>query len=328
VPAGLDAQFIDVLGLRTRHLVRGTGPPVLVLHGWGASIEAVHPIVTGLSPVTTVHALDLPGFGQSEQPPSPWGVEDYQTFVAAYLDTLSIERPSIVGHSNGGRIAIRMASTEPARASRLVLVDSAGIRPKRTLRWYRRVAMAKVGKHSARFFGAPGERLRSLLVARAASADYAAAGAMRPTLVKLVNADLRPFMPRIVVPTLLVWGSLDTDTPLSAAREMERLIPDAGLVVLEGAGHYSYLDQPARFARIVSHFIAPPDGSGTGAPRGGLRGGPADAGGSGVAYDTPPPSRAREVPPREAPPREVPPAQDDTPGGSPPGSLDPEEGSP
>ena len=75
---------------------------------------------------------------------------------------------------------------------------------------------------------------------------------MRPTLVKLVNADLRPFMPRVEVPTLLVWGSEDTDTLPATGREMERLIPDAGLVVLEGAGHYSYLDQPARFARIVS----------------------------------------------------------------------------
>ncbi len=259
--SGLSTQLASVLGLRTRWLVLGSGPPVLVLHGWGANIEAVYPIVTGLSSVATVYALDLPGFGETELPPTPWGVEDYQAFVAAFMDSLAIERAAIVGHSNGGRIAIRMASTEPQRVSRLVLVDSAGIRPKRTLRWYRRVGMAKVGKYAARFLGAPGERLRSLLVGRAASADYAAAGPLRPTLVKLVNADLRSFMPGIAVPTLLVWGSQDADTPLSAAREMERLIPDAGLVVLDGAGHYSYLDQPARFARIVSHFLAPPAAS-------------------------------------------------------------------
>ncbi len=267
-PSGLATQSTTVLGLRTRYLVRGSGPPVLVLHGWGASIEAVHPIVTGLSPVATVHALDLPGFGQSEAPPEPWGVEDYQRFVAAFMDAFAIERPAIVSHSNGGRIAIRLACTEPQRVSRLVLVDSAGIRPRRTLRWYRRVGMAKVGKYAARFLGPPGRRLRELLVGRAGSADYLAAGAMRPTLVKLVNADLRPYMPGVEAPTLLVWGSLDTDTPLSAAREMERLIPDAGLVVLEGAGHYSYLDQPARFARIVSHFVAPPAPGGESAPEG------------------------------------------------------------
>jgi pimeloyl-ACP methyl ester carboxylesterase len=259
--SGLATQFTIVLGLRTRYLVRGSGPPVLVLHGWGANIEAVYPIVTGLAPLATVFALDLPGFGQSEPPPEPWGVGEYQAFVAAFMDALQIESPTIVGHSNGGRIAIRMAATEPARASRLVLVDCAGIRPKRTLRWYRRVGMAKLGKYAARFLGAPGERLRAALVGRVGSADYLAAGPMQPTLVKLVNADLRSFMPGIKVPTLLVWGSEDSDTPLSAGQEMERLIPDAGLVVLDGAGHYSYLDQPARFARIVSHFIAPPESS-------------------------------------------------------------------
>jgi pimeloyl-ACP methyl ester carboxylesterase len=261
VSTGLDAQLLDVGGLRVRYLQRGSGPDVLVLHGWGASIEAVYPIVTGLCPGATVYALDLPGFGESEQPPQAWGVEEYQTFVAAFMDELAIRRPTIVAHSNGGRIAIRMAATEPARVSRLVLVDSAGIRPKRTLRWYRRVGMAKLGKYAARFLGAPGERLRARLVGRAASADYLAAGAMRPTLVKLVNADLRPFMPHVEAPTLLVWGSEDTDTPPAAGREMERLIPDAGLVVLEGAGHYSYLDQPARFARIVSHFLISPEPS-------------------------------------------------------------------
>lgn len=258
--SGPDAQFIDVCGLRTRYLIRGSGPAaVLVLHGWGASIEAVYPIVAGLAPVASVCALDLPGFGQSEPPPRPWGVEDYQEFLAAFMDALQIERATIVGHSNGGRIAIRMAATEPRRAARLVLVDSAGIRPRRTLRWYRRVGMAKLGKYAARWGGALGERLRARIVGRVASTDYAAAGEMRPTLVRLVNSDLREYLPRILVPVLLVWGADDTDTPVADARTMERLIPDAGLVVLDGAGHYSYLDQPARFVRIVAHFVAPPE---------------------------------------------------------------------
>jgi pimeloyl-ACP methyl ester carboxylesterase len=259
VPATLATETIDIDGLRTRQLVRGEGSQsVLVLHGWGASIEAVQSIVTGLAPLARVYALDLPGFGESDPPPQPWGVQEYQEFVASYMDRAGVGRATIVAHSNGGRIAIRMAATEPRRVRRLVLVDAAGIRPKRTLRWYRRVAMAKLGKHAARLLGRPGERLRDALVSRAASADYAAAGALRPTLVRLVNSDLREQMPRIAAPTLLIWGSEDADTPLAMAREMERLIPDAGLVVLEGAGHFSYADQPARFARIVGHFVAGP----------------------------------------------------------------------
>lgn len=272
MPAALDTELTEILGLRTRHIARGDGSrAVLVLHGWGASIEAAYPIVAGLAPVARVYALDLPGFGESAPPPEPWGVEQYQAFVAAYMDAVGVGRATIVAHSNGGRIAIRMAATEPSRVAKLVLVDAAGIRPKRTFRWYRRVAMAKVGKHAAHYLGRPGARLRDALVSRAASADYAAAGELRPTLVKLVNADLRPFMPRIAAPTLLVWGANDTDTPVAMAQAMERLIPDAGLVVLEGAGHYSYLDRPARFARIVSHFIAPPVGSDRPANAGGVQ---------------------------------------------------------
>jgi len=257
VPPPLPTETIDLQSLRVRRLVRGAGPPVLVLHGWGASIEAVYPIVAALARVACVHALDLPGFGGSDPPPRPWGVEDYQSFVAAYMDRAEIERASVLGHSNGGRIAIRLAATEPRRVQKLVLVDAAGIRPPRTLRWYRRVALAKVGKYAARWFGGAGERLRAALVGRVASADYAAAGELRATLVRLVNADLRPFLPRVKAPTLLIWGADDEDTPVWMAREMERSIPDAGLVVFEGAGHYSYLDQQARFARIVTHFLAP-----------------------------------------------------------------------
>jgi pimeloyl-ACP methyl ester carboxylesterase len=255
----LDTQTIDVAGLRIRHLVQGSGPPVLVLPGWAAPIEAVFPIVAGLAPVATVHTLDLPGIGQSDAPPEqPWGVEDYQAFVASFMDTLGIDQAAIVAHSNGGRIAIRMAATEPQRVKRLILVDSAGIRPKRTLRYYRRVAVAKVAKHAARLLGAPGERLRERLVSKVASTDYLSAGEMRPTLVRLVNTDLREHLPHIGCPTLLIWGADDADTPPSDGRLMERLIPDAGLVVFEQAGHYSYLDQRARFATVARHFLAPP----------------------------------------------------------------------
>jgi pimeloyl-ACP methyl ester carboxylesterase len=267
-----DTSILDVSGLRTRHLVRGSGPPVLVLHGWGACIEAVAPIVSALEPLARVHALDLPGFGESALPPMPWGVEEYQEFVAAFMDALRLERASIVAHSNGGRIAIRMAASEPQRIDKLVLVDSAGIRPRRTLRWYRRVALAKIGKHAARLLGTPGEWLRERLVSKAASADYLAAGAMRPTLVRLVNADLRPQLPQISASTLLIWGAEDTETPPSDGQLMERLIPDAGLVVLEGAGHYSYLDQQARFGAIVRHFLAAKPAEGAPSRSGGVMG--------------------------------------------------------
>jgi pimeloyl-ACP methyl ester carboxylesterase len=104
--------------------------------------------------------------------------------------------------------------------------------------------------------GAPGRALGSRLVGRTASSDYAAsAETMRPTFVRLVNDDLTGLLPEIRASTLLIWGDQDADTPLSDGETMERLIPDAGLVVFEGAGHFSYADQPQRFARVAGHFL-------------------------------------------------------------------------
>jgi pimeloyl-ACP methyl ester carboxylesterase len=251
-------QFVDIKGIRTRWRRTGNGPPVLVLHGWGAKIEAVDPIIRGLASQLTVTAVDLPGFGETALPPAPWGVSDYADWTRAMMDELGLERPSIVGHSNGGRIAIHLASHHPERVDKLILVDSAGIRPKRGLRYYRRVAMAKTAKHAARFLGPAGRALRKRVFARTASSDYANAGPLRPTFVKLVNEDLTPLLGQIRASTLLIWGDQDDSTPLSDGQTMERLIPDAGLVVLKGAGHFSYLDQPQRFGRVAAHFLAAP----------------------------------------------------------------------
>jgi pimeloyl-ACP methyl ester carboxylesterase len=230
---------------------------VLVLHGGGGRIETVDPIIRSLSAYLTVTAPDLPGFGETGLPPAPWGVSDYSDWTRALMDVLGLERPSIVGHSNGGRITIHLASHHPERVDKLILVDSAGIKPRRGLRYYRRVTMAKTAKHAARFLGSPGRRLQQRVFARAASSDYANAGPLRPTFVKLVNEDLTPLLSQIQASTLLIWGETDGDTPVTDGQTMERLIPDAGLVVLKGAGHYSYLDQPQRFGRVAAHFLTP-----------------------------------------------------------------------
>ena len=88
------------------------------------------------------------------------------------------------------------------------------------------------------------------------SADYAAASPMmRQVMVKVVNEDLEPYLPNIKAPTLLVWGVNDTATPLSDGEKMEKLIPDAGLVKLENAGHYSFLEQQFTFNRVMCSFM-------------------------------------------------------------------------
>lgn len=235
----------------------GTGQPLLLLHGWGATKELMLPIAERLTGYHVI-APDLPGFGATDPPPNAWGVDEYSRWVIALLDRLGVPSAHVVGHSNGGRIAIALAASRPERVVKLVLTDSAGIRPNHGLRYQWRVRTFKLLRAAAEspLVPAPLRRAAGRRAARRGSADYrAASGALRATMVRLVNADLRPELSRLQAPTLLIWGDRDQETPPADARTMERLIPDAGLVLIEGAGHFAYAEQPDRFCRIVDVFL-------------------------------------------------------------------------
>jgi pimeloyl-ACP methyl ester carboxylesterase len=259
--AGTSAPFsTEVDGIRVRVVRRGSAKhgadlPIVVLHGWAAHLEAIEPIVSPLAEETEVVALDMPGSGESADPPEAWDSEDYARFVASLLEQAGISRCHVIGHSFGGRVAICLATQKPDLISRLVLCDSAGLRPKRGLEYRLRVALAKLGRLLG-LFGPPGRRLQARIRGRVASSDYLnASTAMRDTFRRVIAEDLADHLPRISIPTLLVWGSADEDTPLWMGERMEELLPDGALVVLDGAGHYSYADEPARFAQMSRHFL-------------------------------------------------------------------------
>jgi pimeloyl-ACP methyl ester carboxylesterase len=247
------------LDVRVRHErppAPSDAPPVLVLHGWGASIDAVGSIVDGLAGRFEVCAIDLPGFGESAEPPEPWDVAAYARFVLGACDELELERFSLVGHSFGARIGIVIAATEPDRIARVVLTGAAGLKPRRKPSYYAKVAVAKAGRVVGAVGGAPGRRLQDRMRQRVASSDWlAATEAMRGTFRAVIAEDLAPYLPSIRASTLLIWGDGDADTPLWMGQRMESSIPDAGLVVLEG-GHYVYAERAAEFNRIAAHFLA------------------------------------------------------------------------
>lgn len=238
--------------------IRGSGRPLLLLHGWGVSSELFAPILDALQPGRRLIVPDLPGFGATPEPDAPWSVHEYADWCIALLDHLGVEHCDLIGHSNGGRIGIVIAAEHPGRVDRMVLAGSAGIRPRRTLRGAARVRTYKALRAIERS-GALPAGIRHTAGRRAdlrGSADYrAVSGTMRGTLVRIVNEDLRGMLPDLRIPVLLIWGDRDTETPIDDGRLMEQLIPDAGLVVFEGAGHYAYLEQPDRFCRIVEVFL-------------------------------------------------------------------------
>jgi pimeloyl-ACP methyl ester carboxylesterase len=251
------SEIRTVAGREARVFEAGTGPPVVVLHGWGGRIESMAPVLQCLMRDFRTLALDLPGFGESPLPEETWGTPAYAAFLSGAMRDLGAEKAALVGHSYGAKTSLYLAATDPAAVGKLVLMSSSGLRTPPSLKARGKRLVSRVARAAGRF-GSPGERLRSALYRRIASSDYRDAGPLRATLVKVVNEDLKGLLPQVRASTLLVWGSNDDSVPVSHARIMEKLIPDAGLVLFEGAGHFPYLDEKERFCRVLRNFLGAP----------------------------------------------------------------------
>ena len=249
-------QFIDIEDIKLCYEVQGEGEPVLILHGWGCSKDTVQSITEHISKTHRAYALDMPGFGETPPPNEVFGIEQYTQVVEKFCRKLNIENPILIGHSFGGRISILFSSRN--QTNKVMLVDAAGIVPKRTLKYHIKVRSYKIYKKLLPLFVGKQEAERRIEERRnrSGSADYRAAqGIMRTVFVKIVNEDLKYVMPKIKAPTLMIWGELDTATPLSDARTMEKLIKGSGVAVMKGCGHYSFLDNPRQFFAIVDAFL-------------------------------------------------------------------------
>ena len=250
-------MLLRINGLDTHFTEAGEGDPLLLLHGWGTSSESLAPLSRALSDSFRILAVDLPGFGWSQIPPVAWGTGEYAGHIERLMQETGMGGAAILGHSFGGRVAIRLAAMRPALVSRLVLVASAGVRPQRRVGYHARVAAHKLAR---RFFtlpgwGAAGRRVIARMTDRVGSRDYRAAGRMRPTLVRVVNEDLAPLLAAVQAPTLILWGDRDEEVPRGAMETMAKSIPQARLQVFEGAGHFPFLDMPEPFCKSVREFL-------------------------------------------------------------------------
>lgn len=249
-------MMLSIDGVNIHYDIKGEGEPILLLHGWGGCIGSFAPVADFLAQDHRVISLDFPGHGESDEPPVPWSVTEYTEMTRRFMEELNIAPAHIVAHSFGGRVAILLSSTWPELVKKMVLCDSAGILPKRTAKYYFKVYKHKLGKRLAKIKWLDQLLGLSERAKNAGSADYRAlSDSMKGTFVRVVNQDLAPRLPLIQAETLLVWGSEDTATPLSDGKRMEKDIPGAGLVVFEGAGHFSYLDEFGRFCAVLKVFF-------------------------------------------------------------------------
>jgi len=233
---------------------QGCGPAVLLLHGWGTDGTLFAPLMNLLSGKYRVLAPDFPGFGKSPEPPSPWRVDDYADLVLGFLSALGIAECALLGHSFGGRVILKLCARrlKTPRFTKVILVGAAGIQHAADQKASGRAKRYQLAKKILRPFPGLMEAARN----HYGSEDYRAASPMmRQVLVNTVNEDLAGLLPLIKQETLLIWGRGDEQTPLSDGQLMEKKMPGAGLVILENAGHYAFIEQQAQFLRVMASFM-------------------------------------------------------------------------
>ncbi len=238
---------INIKDRDVNYIQYGKGKDIVLLHGWGQNIKMMKFLGDRLMDEYRLTIIDLPGFGQSEEPKEAYSIEDYCEVVETIVHELKLRHVSLVGHSFGGRIAIMYASRNPVE--KLILFGSPCIKKEekpnlkvQTLKVLKRVpGLNKMENFAKRHIG---------------SRDYRQASEMmRQVLVKTVNTDLSDCAKKIECPTLLIWGDNDLEEPVENARDLEKIIKDAALIVFPNSSHYAYLENIDQVVKIIKNFV-------------------------------------------------------------------------
>lgn len=252
---------IEINGYKINYKITGESERTLViLQGWGTKLEVYDSIANYVKDGYRVVQFDMPGFGGSDEPRESWDVDGYVDFFIDFMKALGIMHATLLGHSYGGRVIIKLANREnlPFTINNIILVDAAGIKAKLTGKQKRKVRRYKILKKIVRWkpIHAMFPELIDDWKSRQGSADYRnASPRMKECMVKAINEDLTELLPGIRQEVLLIWGDADTATPLSDGKLMEKLIPNNGLVVLSPAGHFSFLEQPTVFRNVIRSYL-------------------------------------------------------------------------
>lgn len=228
---------------KIEYIIEGCGKTILLLHGFLSNKEAFNLVINSLKRKYRVVALDLPGFGKSDSVDG-YSVMDYANTLKAFIQGLNLDIYAAIAHSFGGRVILKYLGENLGKVNKLILVDSAGIKPRRSLKYYIKVYTYKIKK-----------KLK-LNVDRCGSLDYRSLNeGMKRTFVKVVNEDLSKYLKYIESETLIIFGEKDKETPLYMAKKLNRKIKKSGLVILKDAGHFSYIDKFRDFDLIVKTFL-------------------------------------------------------------------------
>lgn len=246
---------VIVQNLASEYRDEGAGAALVFLHGWQDDVRTFDALAARLSSAHRVIRLDLPGFGGSETPREAWGTAEYARFVNDFLKKIGVSSAVLIGHSFGGRVVIRGMAEGMLHAPKIVLIASPGGAARNAARKNIFLVLAKLSKMVLSVLPpAYRERARRKFY-RAIGSDYATAGNMRETYKKIVAEDLSTLAAKISVPALLMWGDRDTETPRADGERLARLMPDARLEIVSGAGHFVHRENPDEVTALIKKFV-------------------------------------------------------------------------
>lgn len=225
----------------------------MFLHGWRAQGLVWRDVAARLSESRdfAIYLLDLPGFGGSTLPKTPFHVQDYTNLISGFIEKLDLGKVILIGHSFGGRIATKLAAQKPELVEKLILVDSAGLMTNKKSGGLKFLAKMVKPLFRPKFM----KGLREKIYQKIGAEDYTATPNLKETFLKVINEDLSGYLPKVSQPTLIIWGENDKTTPLGDAKIMKAKIKNSQLVVFENAGHSCFLDKPKEFCDELIRFI-------------------------------------------------------------------------
>lgn len=234
----------------------GTGKLVLLLHGWGDSLQGMHELQAALTKHYRVLAIDLPGFGSTEAPKDVWSLDNYSHFVSDLLKKLELDKPyAVIGHSNGGALSIRAISLGLLKPERLVLLAASGIRDSKVAKRLAFKVLAKTGNAATLWMP---DRYRQALrksLYGAAGSDLLVMPQLQETFKKTVRQDVQADARQITVPTLLIYAKNDPSVPLNSGKRYHQLIANSRLEIIDDSGHFVHRDQHSKVTSLIQGFL-------------------------------------------------------------------------
>jgi pimeloyl-ACP methyl ester carboxylesterase len=235
----------------------GSGKVIILLHGWGSSLQSFSDVANELAKTYRVISIDFPGFGSSPRPHDDWHVQEYAICLQGFLEKLSLHPHALIGHSFGGRVVLKSVGKKYIHPAKVVLIGSAGVKPVLTNRQLLLKLSAKIGKKvtSLPVLNKLQFRLRRQLYKKVGATDYLKANEMQAIFLNVINEDLKNDAEKITQPGLLIYGEDDHDTPVADAQKLHTAIKNSELIIVPNAGHYVHIDAYKSVIELVKDFL-------------------------------------------------------------------------